>query len=59
MLQEILAELREAGVPCRFAKLLKVAIPSWYWDLLRSSLEGDAESAVRQLLRTFVKMYEG
>ncbi len=56
MLQEILAELRKPGVPA--AAKLKVAVPL-VPGFIAIELEDDAESVVRRLFPTFVKMYEG
>ena len=56
MLQKILAELRKDGVPA--AAKLKAAIPL-VPGFVAIELEGDAESVVRRLFPTFVKVYEG
>ena len=55
MLQEILVELRKPGVPA--AAKLKVAIPL-VPGFVAIELEGDAESVVRRLFPTFVRVYE-
>jgi hypothetical protein len=54
MLQEILVELRKDGVPA--AAKLKVAIPVFPFTSIE--LEGDAESVVRRLFPTFVRLYD-
>lgn len=55
MLQEILVELRQPGVPA--AAKLKIVIPVFPFASIE--LEGDAESVVRRLFPTFVRVYEG
>ena len=56
MLQQILTELQKPGVPA--AAKLKVAIPL-VPGFVAIELEGDAESVVRRLFPTFVRVYEG
>jgi hypothetical protein len=56
MLQKILDELQKPGVPA--AAKLKIAIPL-VPGIVAIELESDAESVVRRLFSTFVKVYKG